>query len=303
MLTQHYLARQISVPAFAARLNWLRTNDLNVRALWHLIGDERIFEWAHSVGITTDETLRSLVPPLPPLSLRRIAGGAPEAMYLLTGLQDAELFLTAFAPHALPGKIRALDFGCGSGRILRFFRALANYEVTGCDIHPDLVKWCADNMSGGDTVAAGVMPPLPFVDSHFDLVYAKSVFSHLSRQSSDAWIGELARVTKPGGIALITVMGYATIDMLVRLEDRRKVFGLSLDEVTYLQTNLENDLFWQKQLDADSIERVQAGEDYGNAFIHPKFIETRWDAFDLVKILPGHMSGFQDLAILKRKAP
>ncbi len=50
----------------------------------------------------------------------------------------------------------------------------------------------------------------------FDLVYAYSVFSHLSAPLADAWVHEFARVLKPGGILIVTSRGRSFIDFVVR---------------------------------------------------------------------------------------
>jgi SAM-dependent methyltransferase len=39
-----------------------------------------------------------------------------------------------------------LDFGCGCGRILRFWKDLTHTGVYGTDYNPLLVKWCTDNL-------------------------------------------------------------------------------------------------------------------------------------------------------------
>ncbi|MGY1688890.1 class I SAM-dependent methyltransferase [Geodermatophilus sp. SYSU D01105] len=50
-------------------------------------------------------------------------------------------------------------------------------------------------------------PPLPFDDGRFDLVLGYSVFTHLPVDHQDAWLAELRRVTRPGGLLLLTVHG------------------------------------------------------------------------------------------------
>jgi ubiquinone/menaquinone biosynthesis C-methylase UbiE len=51
------------------------------------------------------------------------------------------------------------------------------------------------------------MTPLNFADQHFDLIFNHSVVTHLDEKYQDAWLAELHRVTKPGGILLLTVSG------------------------------------------------------------------------------------------------
>ena len=50
-------------------------------------------------------------------------------------------------------------------------------------------------------------PPLAFADGQFSLVYSYSVLTHLSRERQELWFRELARVTQPGGLVVLTVHG------------------------------------------------------------------------------------------------
>ena len=48
------------------------------------------------------------------------------------------------------------------------------------------------------------MPPTGLPSGSFDLIYAYSVFSHLSEPASDAWVSEFRRLLAPGGLLVIT---------------------------------------------------------------------------------------------------
>src|SRR5207253_7435957 len=56
-------------------------------------------------------------------------------------------------------------------------------------------------------------PPTRYNNGIFDVVYAYSVFSHLSEDSHLAWAGEFARVLKPGGTVILTTQGLKLLDM------------------------------------------------------------------------------------------
>jgi SAM-dependent methyltransferase len=104
---------------------------------------------------------------------------------------------------------RVLDFGCGAGRTLRHFLAEAHRgEFWGCDIDAPSIRWMARNLSPPLHVARnGVNPPVDFLDyATLDLVWALSVFTHLT-DSSLAWLEELHRLLKPGGLLIATYMG------------------------------------------------------------------------------------------------
>ena len=51
----------------------------------------------------------------------------------------------------------------------------------------------------GNFEQSAVEPPLRFADGSFDIVYAYSVFSHLSERVQLRWVEEFARILRPGG--------------------------------------------------------------------------------------------------------
>ena len=145
-------------------------------------------------------------PPLPPTYLRVITAGIPEAgSFLHLGRRSAEEFLTlASACGGLPQAADAvLDFACGCGRLARHMAVRTPARLFGCDINPTLVAWCTANLPGTYAVTRR-QPPLPYDQGAFALVYAVSLFTHLHEPSARAWLQELARVTRPGGLALLT---------------------------------------------------------------------------------------------------
>jgi SAM-dependent methyltransferase len=103
---------------------------------------------------------------------------------------------------------RVLDFGCGSGRVLRHFLDEAQEaEFWGCDLHGPSIEWVKENLSPPLHVFQnGVDPPLPLEDGHFDLVWATSVFTHITENWAD-WLLELHRVLAPGGLLISTYLG------------------------------------------------------------------------------------------------
>ena len=63
--------------------------------------------------------------------------------------------------------------------------------------------------------------PLAYADDTFDLVYALSVFTHLTEDLCEAWMDELYRIVKPGGAAIVTTHGGATTHLLSQDESPR----------------------------------------------------------------------------------
>jgi SAM-dependent methyltransferase len=110
---------------------------------------------------------------------------------------------------------RVLDFGCGAGRTLRHFLAEAEVaEIWGADIDAPSVTWLAEHLSpplhAWQTPAA---PPSGLEHGSFDLIYAVSVFTHLTDESLP-WLRELHALLKPGGLLIASYMGRWTSEFL-----------------------------------------------------------------------------------------
>ncbi len=119
--------------------------------------------------------------------------------------QDERLRLIARYGGALPGR-RILDLGSGMGGTsvalgLAGAAPLAfEYNRAYCDI----IRLRAGRYDMGLPVVNGAGEQLPFSDASFDLVIAWDVVEHV--QDPALLLAELARVLRPGGRALLTVI-------------------------------------------------------------------------------------------------
>jgi len=151
--------------------------------------------------------------PYPPLPLARRTGGLagrsdPVRAYETTGAETKRALLEILpAEWSFEGK-RVLDFGCGAGRTLRHFLVeAAAAEMWGADIDSASIAWLNQALSPPlHLVCNREDPPLGLDDNSFDLIWALSVFTHLT-DSSLAWLLELHRLLKPGGLLIATHMG------------------------------------------------------------------------------------------------
>jgi SAM-dependent methyltransferase len=148
-------------------------------------------------------------PPIPSPELAARIGGAYEDYEDIGRQQRAVLEAHLPAGWSFDGK-RMLDFGCGTGRTLSAFLPEAGRaEFVGCDIHEESIAWARSQLSPPlHFFVCSESPPLEQPDESFDLVYAMSVFTHITDQWSN-WLTELHRVMRPQAIAVISVLGPA----------------------------------------------------------------------------------------------
>ncbi|MCL5958556.1 MAG: class I SAM-dependent methyltransferase [Chloroflexi bacterium] len=104
-----------------------------------------------------------------------------------------------------------LDLGCGTGRITRWL-VERGAQVIGIDYSIASLREAQDKVGGDgrglDLLAADVTA-LPFPPTYFDLVVSSQVLEHLvDGQQRELMFRSIARVLRPGGLALITTYNY-----------------------------------------------------------------------------------------------
>jgi SAM-dependent methyltransferase len=223
--------------------------------------------------------------PLPPARLRAQVGPlhADPEFFLQSGREHAHLIeeLLRDVGADVTGLDALLDWGCGCGRVLRHWSQLTATRVAGCDIDERMIEWCAENLPFAEVTVTGLEPPLPYADSSFGLVYAFSVFTHLSEDLQHAWIGESRRVIEPGGYLLFSTLGerYASLDRL---------------------TEEERDRFTRGELIV--LYERSAGTSLCSAYHPPQYVqETLAQGFDVVAFRPAGDEGGHDIHLLRKR--
>jgi SAM-dependent methyltransferase len=148
----------------------------------------------------------------------------PDAAYLELGAQTKRQ-VVGLVPGdwSFAGK-RVLDFGSGAGRTLRHFADEAETaEFWGCDIDGPSIEWMQKSLCPPfHAWQTTPVPPLALEHGSFDLIYAVSVFTHLT-DNSTPWLLELHRTLKPHGLLIATFMGRWTSEWFAKepwIEDR-----------------------------------------------------------------------------------
>ena len=144
--------------------------------------------------------------PLPPLWLRRHAG--PVRSFRAAGEQAVALLERLGLLR--PG-VRVLDFGCGPGSLVPLLagRLGPGGAYLGLDLHAASIRWCREAFSGDprlrferlEPASAG---PWPAAAAAWDLVLAKSVFTHLLEAEARSALAGIRRALAPGGRAVVT---------------------------------------------------------------------------------------------------
>lgn len=180
--------------------------------------------------------------PIPPGKLIVLVGGHNDASAFLEGGKTiAKSIQDVLQSHSLCMErfSAVLDFGCGCGRIIRYWKTLPATRVYGTDYNSELIRWCSTNLPFANFRVNAFLPPFDYPAHCFDFAYAFSVFTHLTEAAQFAWMRELARVIKPGGYLLITTHGERYIGTLTPMEQIKfKAGELVVRYETVAGTNL-----------------------------------------------------------------
>jgi SAM-dependent methyltransferase len=242
--------------------------------------------WTPSTIRKNRAARRNSVLPVPPDTLIFSSTATRDVEWFLkSGEEFAGALRSALSQAGRPIESfsRVLDFGCGSGRVLRQWATVKGPAFFGCDYNPRSVAWDKQNLSFAQFGQNFLEPPLPYESGAFDLCYSVSVFTHLPESLQRPWIEELHRVIAPGGVLVLTLSGRGDFGRLTEKE--------RLD-------------FESGQLIV--VDAELAGTNMCAVFHPPAYVGREWsDLFSLVRHYPSGAKGSpnQDLYVFERVGP
>jgi ubiquinone/menaquinone biosynthesis C-methylase UbiE len=161
----------------------------------------------------------NLIPPAP-LILEN-SGGIDTPTFISMGSEIVQHSLIRRAGLKPSGQV--LDIGCGVGKIARplvsYLKTEGSYH--GVDIAHDAIEWCCEAYKGHPNFhfhhadlfntryrpkgkVSAVSFKFPFPANYFDVCFLGSVFTHLLPDETANYLGEIARMLKPGACCLGT---------------------------------------------------------------------------------------------------
>lgn len=287
-----------------SRQTWAERDDLRQR--FSSIESVGYWNWLMAVGFQEYPEFLEHLPIPPEFLVERVVGDVTPEVFHQMGLSDAQNVYQCLleAGVDLAQQPLLLDFGCGCGRLLRFFSRFADScRLFGADVDAEAIDWCRANYDFASFETLTKDPPCPFADNQFDGVYAYSVFSHLTEKAHRLWLEELQRITKPGAAVVLTVQGRNCFEMFCREE--RSLSGLpAADRLRQDEAALERTGFQHYESDFAlpwMSEEESGAHTYGMTFILEHYIREHWQTlFELVSFHEAPQ-GWQDYVILRSR--
>lgn len=154
--------------------------------------------------------------PLPPPPFRM--GGhnfETDHDFVLSAIREVD----RLTDHGFSDASRLLDWGCGAGRLAVGLKENGGSPSAyhGVDVQKPLIQWAQRHLGDGrfhfmhvNSSNARYNPNgvidrhIPGVDCSFDVIYAYSVFSHMTAVDVRTYLGEIRRLLRPGGFSFFT---------------------------------------------------------------------------------------------------
>jgi SAM-dependent methyltransferase len=277
-------------------------------------------EWRQTLLDSVSGSSKLPMPGFPPEQLQRSYVGQAGADTIEEGWRFYSLMAELWKKHGLRLGFRShvMDFGCGWGRFGRMFL----HDVPGSNIWlvdtlNQALDVCRETGVPGHRVRVEPMPPSPLPSNQFDLVFAFSVFSHLSPMAHLAWRTELSRSMKPGGLAFITTQARWFLDECVRYREHPELQShkwheklansfrdydaavAAYDRGEFLFASDKRQ--WDGAVSADMPPEL-APDYYGEAVVPAAYFEAKWKeaGFELLEFVADRARCEQAVAILRR---
>ncbi len=258
------------------------TTASDTKEVWKALSALSDEEWLNVLLRSIDESHAYGIelPRVPPIEvqLRFNADSGQSNLRAATTFYSTVKRYVASCGGKLGAESRVLDFGCGWGRLIRFFlRDVLGDNLHGLDVDAEAIETCEDTMLYGRYRQIQPFAPTDFAADSFDLIFAYSVFSHLPESVHIDWIKEFSRVLKPGGVLVVTTLGRDFIEQCQSLRENgvfahnwQKCAAESFPDTRAALADYDRGVY---------LYSPKPDPLYGMAVLSPAYIKKEWTSF------------------------
>ncbi len=183
-----------------------------------------------------------------------------------------------------------LDFGCGWGRLMRLMLKYAQPDsLFGVDAWTESIDICRkDGVLGHLAVSDYIPDRLPFGETRFDLVYAFSVFTHLSEKTARRCLAAIRGRMTPRSLLAITIRPVEYWGFNNALDK-----GYTVGQLTHMHRQTGYAFFPHNRAPID-------GEiTYGDTSVSLDYVATSWTDWEIVGTDRNSVDSLQVLVFLR----
>jgi SAM-dependent methyltransferase len=271
--------------------------------------DDETWFWMNTTGRTRSKAIARLVPEMPEVSLQETFTGKSGYSTLREGFNAYGIFKNCYETHV--GRIEScravLDFGCGWGRIIRFFlKDLQPDKLLGIDHSEEALRACQNTNTWCRFTLIEPYPPTALSQESFDLIYLYSVFSHLPEEMHWAWLKEFHRLLVPGGMLIATTRARDFIQFCKNLRDDPQIDGkpewLKVSARAFLDVDATISAYDNGQFCYESLGIKGRWSYWGEACIPKGYVEKRWkEIFDVCEYIDDHGACPQNVIVVRKR--
>ena len=233
--------------------------------------------------------IKAFLPSMPPDEIQDNWTGAHGITLLMRSVAFINTLITEYTSLTRT-KIKdaiILDYGCGWGRLIRLLYKFVSYEnVYGVDPWDKSIEQCKRYGIKANLAICDYVPKeLPF-DKCFNLIFAFSVFTHLSEKTTHVVLSTLRKYIANNGLLVITI--------------RPREFWLSLKHeksAEMLQLHEKNGFAFiphnRQPIDGDIT--------YGLTTMSLEYIERNFPEWELIKTITNNLDRHQTILFLHPK--
>ena len=181
---------------------------------------------------------------------------------------------------------RVLDYGCGWGRLIRLLYKYVPYErIYGVDPWDKSIDLCTQYGIKANLAICDYVPDkLPF-EQQFDLIFAFSVFTHLSEKTAKTVLSTLRKYIDDHGVLVITV--------------RPQEYWSH-----YQGGRVKNEMYEIHENDGFAFiphrrEPINGDVTYGDASMSLRYIEDNFPQWNLARVITNRVDPLQTVVFLR----
>ena len=238
---------------------------------------------------------------LPATCDRELSHGGRHYDWWLSGLLDFLKIKHVMRKYGCPLKAgdSIYEMGCATGRVLRHFAIQQDdLNAWGSDINARHIEWMRLNLPERIKIFQNtILPQTPLESNSIDMACAFSVFTHIDDLDL-AWICEIRRVLKPGGLFYVTVH---SDDTWKSLSPKDQIYQSLVGMAPHIKEYKITEEFLAGPLPQEKTVFSWQGNKYNTFVFHKKdYICREWGRFFKILEIIRAGSQYQDVVVLQK---